>query len=108
MAIYVDPLMDFGWSMYGRAVENCHLFTDELDLVSLHALAQKIGLKRAWFQDKKSIPHYDLTPSRRVKAVQAGAIEISWREAVTIINTRRALLKPSITNFYLELRVELE
>lgn len=38
-------------------------------------MAARIGLKREWFQPKSS-PHYDLTASRRGRAVRAGAIEL--------------------------------
>ena len=72
MPVYVDPLMNFGWKLRGREIPNCHMFTDEIDLTALHELAAKIGMKRAWFQDKWSAPHYDLTPNRRADAIEAG------------------------------------
>jgi hypothetical protein len=40
----------------------------------LHAMAKKIGLRKAWFQEHPSLPHYDLTPAKRAKAIVAGAI----------------------------------
>jgi hypothetical protein len=51
----------------------CHLWSD--DIVELHTMAWKIGLKREWFQDKPGFPHYDLTPSRRRAALLNGAVE---------------------------------
>jgi hypothetical protein len=54
------------------------MYADTLD--ELHAMAAKIGMKREWFQDKKSLPHYDLTVSRRAAAVRAGAIERGSRQ----------------------------
>jgi hypothetical protein len=56
----------------------CHLMTDG-DPEELHVFAEKIGLKRSWFQNKSANPilwHYDLTNSNRKKAIQAGAIEV--------------------------------
>lgn len=53
---------------------SCHLLADTLD--ELHVMAQSIGLKREWFQDKRSGKHYDLVPSKRAAAVAAGAIEL--------------------------------
>ena len=47
----------------------------------LHAMADKIGLKRFWFQSR-SIPHYDLRPSKRQAALMAGAVEITSKEMV--------------------------
>jgi hypothetical protein len=47
--------------------------TDDHDLSELHAMAQRLGLKRAWFQDKPGTPHYDLTPTKRTQAIKLGA-----------------------------------
>ena len=56
----------------------CHMWADTLE--ELHAMAEKLGLKRAWFQNRESLPHYDLVPSKRKKAIQLGAKEISIYE----------------------------
>lgn len=77
MAVYVDDMrlrarvgrINARWS---------HLAADGVD--ELHAFAQKIGLKRAWFQDKPGFPHYDVTDAKRQQAIRAGAIAITWRE----------------------------
>jgi hypothetical protein len=92
MAVYVDELMDFGWKMRGKPVQNCHMFTDELDLTALHAAAQAIGMKRSWFQDKAAAPHYDLTPGRRAAAVAHGVVPLSRADAVAVWKARRAAL----------------
>lgn len=96
MTVYVDPLTDWGWNLRGRKVPSCHLFTDTPDLAELHALAARIGMKRAWFQDHRLAPHYDLTPNRRAAAVTAGAIEVDRHQAVMIWRARRDLHKPPI------------
>lgn len=67
MAVYVDN----AFIPFGRMVM-CHMEADTLD--ELHEMADKLGLKRSWFQDK-SIPHYDVSKSIRAKAVELGAIE---------------------------------
>ena len=54
------------------------MYADSLE--ELHEFAQKIGLKREWFQDRPRLPHYDLTVTRRRVAVRVGAIEESRRE----------------------------
>lgn len=92
MAVYVDPLGDFGWKLRGYAVQNCHMFCDEADLTELHEMALRIGMKRQWFQDHRRAPHYDLTPSRRARAVAYGAIEVDRKTAVLLWNKRRDLL----------------
>ncbi len=90
MTVYVDPLNNWGWKPDGvHEIKSCHLFTDSSDLAKLHELAHKIGMKREWFQNKPEHPHYDLTAFRRAQAVKAGAIEVDWRMAITIIRARR-------------------
>lgn len=74
MSCYVDKLRPFGWRIRGRETESCHLLADTLD--ELHTMAQSIGLKREWFQDKRSGKHYDLVPSKRAAAVALGAVEL--------------------------------
>lgn len=49
------------------------MFADSLE--ELHEFAEKIGMKKAWFQDKK-LPHYDLTAKRRQLALSLGAVEV--------------------------------
>ena len=84
MAVYVDPLCNHGWVLRGRAVKSCHLFTDG-DIDELHAMAERIGLKRRWFQcGNKRLPHYDLTESRRNAAISLGVIALSRAEAARL------------------------
>jgi hypothetical protein len=85
MAVYVDTLL--AWGSAGNYQDKqaervgaknghqwCHMWADTLD--ELHDMAKKIGLKRAWFQKKEHLPHYDLTPGRRAVAVKKGAVEV--------------------------------
>ena len=58
---------------------SCHMSTDG-DIEELHAFAARIGMRRSWFQDHPSMPHYDLTPKRREAAIRAGATFVSWRQ----------------------------
>lgn len=76
MSVYVDPLIDYGWKLG----PSCHMTADTLE--ELHAMADKIGMKRSWFQNEQhSMPHYDLVKSRRDRAVKLGAIELTRLEA---------------------------
>ncbi|HKQ24132.1 MAG TPA: DUF4031 domain-containing protein [Burkholderiales bacterium] len=87
MTIYVDALMKHGWNLRGYMVRSCHLFTDgQID--ELHAFAERIGMRREWFQPK-STPHYDLTARRRRLAVACGAVEVDRRQAVAIWRAAR-------------------
>lgn len=87
MSVYVDPLFDHGGSETFRWKRSCHMYADTLE--ELHAMALKIGMKRAWFQDKRSLPHYDLVPTRRVAAVRLRAIEHSREQIVAFMREKR-------------------
>lgn len=65
----------------------CHMVADTLD--ELHAMADKIGIRREWFQENSSLPHYDVSLSRRTIAVQFGAIEIDRYRLVELIRKHR-------------------
>lgn len=82
MACYVDPLFTAEAKeaqAFRTGAKNghqwCHLWADTHE--ELHAMARKIGMKRAWFQDRKGFPHYDLVPGRRAAALKVGATEIN-------------------------------
>lgn len=96
MTVFVDPCVLRGWILRGQAVKSCHLFTDG-DLQELHAMARLIGMKRSWFQEHSTLPHYDLTESRRAAAVQAGAKEVDRRETFRIMRQRAGLLPPEVS-----------
>lgn len=93
MTCYVDALLDHPASLCrglpGRRW--CHLVSDESD-EELHAFAARIGMRRSWAQlpPASSTPHYDLTPSRRARAVAAGAVEADRATFVAAIRRRRA------------------
>ena len=42
-------------------------------LEALHTFARRLGMKRAWFQNHRLAPHYDLTGSKRERALELGA-----------------------------------
>lgn len=80
--ILVDPLQKYPHHMIKagarkHGVRWCHLVSDS-SFEELHTFAEKLGLKRAWFQGD----HYDLTPGKRRLAVNYGAIEVRAIELV--------------------------
>jgi hypothetical protein len=75
LRVYVDLLPSSGW---GRWNGGGHMLANDLD--ALHAMADRLGLKRTWFQGDKTFAHYDLTASKRKLAVAAGAVEIGLGE----------------------------
>lgn len=89
MTIYVDNM--FMSARVGRHRSRwCHLITDASDLRELHDFAVSIGLKRTYFQDIPGHPHYDVTEGRRRRAVEAGAVEIDFRDISEILRHRRS------------------
>ena len=81
-----------------RNMKMCHMLADTL--VELHEMADKIGIKRKWFQGKRT-PHYDVCLSKRKLAVEHGAQEIDRRKAGQIIRKWRDLraLDKEFTNW---------
>ena len=68
-----------------------HLVADSEE--ELHAFADRMGMRRAWFQDRPGRPHhahYDLPERARAEAVAQGAVEISWRDLGRMLRDRRA------------------
>lgn len=86
MAVYVDDMRNVIRNKNWRYSEACHMVADtEHDL---HVFARRLNLKRSWFQ-YNTIPHYDLTKSKRIDAVLLGAIEITDRQLVEMIRKHR-------------------
>jgi len=90
MMVYVDEMRLWpGKSFSGKW---CHMWADTLE--ELHDMADKIGLKRSWFQsghpDGWKPDHYDLRTSKRIMALDNGAIVGNlknvyrkWKEGLT-------------------------
>ena len=78
--IYVDRLMDRGWVLRGERVKSCNLFTDG-DREELIAFAAGIGLPVTWLQVTRGRMHYYLTEGMRARALAAGAVEVTNKEA---------------------------
>ena len=64
---------------FKRVGQFCHLTTDE-PVEALHEFARRLGLRRGWFQSAAAVPHYDLTPARRAKALELGATFVPARK----------------------------
>jgi hypothetical protein len=102
VTIYVDKAMIHATVPNGRRSHTsrwCHLMSDQIDPAELHEFAQRIGLKRAYFQPGKRLgsrtehdpagDHYDVTEGVRWKAVRAGAVEIDRDGLVALMRKRR-------------------
>lgn len=81
MPVYVDGAAN----ALGR-MKMSHMLADTED--ELHHMAQRIGLKREWFQNHGT-PHYDVCQAKRKQAVVCGAVEIGRRDLVALIRKLR-------------------
>lgn len=78
MTVYVDDMRaEF------RRMKMCHMIADTVG--ELHAMADRLGLRRGWFQRPASGPHYDLSLTRRQQAVAFGAKEITLRQCACMM-----------------------
>jgi hypothetical protein len=60
-----------------------HLRADSRE--ELHAFAERVGLRRSWFQDRPRLWHYDILSQRlRARAVRLGAVLVSPRQIVRV------------------------
>lgn len=84
MAVYVDP-EGSSYGKIGRVEFVCHMIADTP--AELHAMAEKIGLKRAYSQTsaRHSYPHYDLSSGKRKQAIAAGAVAAARRDYVNVM-----------------------
>lgn len=84
MTVYVDNMQ----AKY-KGMKMSHMMADTLE--ELHEMADKIGMKREWFQDKKRNPHYDVSMAKRALAVKFGAREVTPMELVKL--TRKPIVR---------------
>ena len=87
MSVYVDELMNCLQSRKWPYRKSCHLVADSIK--ELAAFSVLMGLKKEWFQNNPTLPHFDLTEGMRRKAVSLGAIEIDRQQMVEIIRKNR-------------------
>ena len=57
----------------------CHMVSDS-DLEELHGFASRLGLLRERFQEHSRLPHYDLRPEMRERALTLGAKSLGSKE----------------------------
>lgn len=80
--IYVDDMYQYPMGQFGR-MKMSHMIADTTD--ELHAMADKLGLKRSWFQGD----HYDVSLSVRERAIEHGAQPITLRQCSAMSMYRR-------------------
>ncbi len=82
MTVYVDDMYKYPMGRF-RRMKMSHMIADTE--AELHAMADKIGLSRRWYQGD----HYDVAMATRAVAVANGAQEISMRELARIVMVQR-------------------
>lgn len=88
MAVYVDNER-IAW----KRREWCHLVADALP--ELHDFARQLGLRRAWFQERASYPHYDVTMAIRARALGMGALHADRAQLMACCRRLKAELDSS-------------
>ncbi len=88
MAVYVDDMK----AKYGKMVM-CHMLADSTE--ELLQMADRIGLNRKWLQ-KAGTPgeHFDIALVTKAKALEAGAKQITMREAAKMVMDRHKATRP--------------
>ena len=75
MSVYIDPL-----AVWTDPTPASHLWADDED--ELMEFAEKIGLSPAWAQRVHGVLFFWVYGSMRARAIQAGAHDLGWAEAV--------------------------
>lgn len=76
--IYVDDLYKTKIGKLGR-MKMSHMIADTKE--ELLAMAEKIGIDPKWIQKENTHQeHFDISLQKRSKAIELGAIEITYRE----------------------------
>ena len=77
MTVYIDCAN----LSYGR-MTMCHMAADNLE--ELHEMAERIGLRREWFQAGR-IPHYDVSLSKKRLSIKYGAVEVDSKTLLSVV-----------------------
>ncbi len=85
--IYIDQ--PFKWDFKGKKRTFRHMISDD-GTEKLLEFGRKMGLKESWLQKKnKYDEHFDLYGIKIELAIKSGAVEISFKEFIKIIQNKR-------------------
>lgn len=95
MPVYVDDMYTRAMGRYGR-MKMSHMIADTQQ--ELLDMAYRIGVGAPWIQDMNTYKeHFDVALSKRERAISYyGAVPITLRETVFIIECKRRELVPDI------------
>lgn len=87
MTVFVDNMHETEMGQF-RRMKMSHMIADTHN--ELVAMADQIGVARRWIQQPGTPDeHFDICKSKRILAVDAGAVEIDMRDLVKIIQRKR-------------------
>jgi hypothetical protein len=79
MSVYIDDMRMYA-TVGTLSARWSHLTADTKE--ELHAFAERLGMRRSWFQDKPNgLWHYDVTDNKRKRAIAMGALCIHYGSA---------------------------
>lgn len=80
--VYIDDMK----AEFGR-MKMCHMVADSTE--ELLAMVDKIGVHRKWIQHPGTLnEHFDICLQKKVRALDYGAKEITWRGYAQMIEER--------------------
>jgi hypothetical protein len=96
LTVYIDD-----WRQWARVRDRAdrwsHLLSDDPE--ELHAMAAALGIPRRGYQRHRRSPalnHYDVPEALRLRAIELGAVPITWREMARLTREwRRAGVRPA-------------
>jgi hypothetical protein len=97
LTVYVDDWRQRA-TVRGREDRWSHLLADEPE--ELHAMAAALGIPPRGYQRHRraaALNHYDLPESLRLRAIELGAVAVTWREMARLTREwRRAGARPTL------------
>ncbi len=86
MPVYIDNFYITGAGNFGR-MKMSHMIADTRN--ELLEMCDKIGVQKKWIQDFDTPrEHFDVSMAKRKLAIEAGAVEIGFRELATKTSNR--------------------
>ena len=96
LTVYVDDWRQAA-TVRGLAERWSHLLAD--DPAELHAMAASLGIPPRGYQRHRrseALNHYDVPESLRLRAIELGAVPVTWREMARLTREwRRAGARPA-------------
>jgi hypothetical protein len=96
LTVYVDDWRQAA-TVHDRADRWSHLLADEP--AELHAMAAALGIPTRGYQRHRrsaALNHYDVPESLRLRAIELGAVPVTWRQMARLTREwRRAGARPA-------------